>query len=131
MTTVTLTMVNSTNEELLLDSVTQSPPGPARTDPPDRVGPHDSGQFRMSGCLNFLIGGDADRSIYVQADGAVWAPPTCVIRSAVGASGLEVQVSPAPWAHTNGRPGRGVRWARQVRAATGWGGASGRVNVLD
>lgn len=109
MTTVTVTMVNTTNEELLLDPVEFGhllPPGLERRNAPNRVGPHASGEFVMRRGLSFLLGGDADRPIYVQVDGAVWSTPACVVRSNAGERGLEVQVSPAPWLHGNGRHGR-------------------------
>ncbi|TQF69311.1 hypothetical protein FK531_11275 [Rhodococcus spelaei] len=100
MTTVTVTVVNATNEELLLDpveSVDRGQPG----DLPQRIGPHAMRQFHMNRGLSYLLGGDADRPIYLQVDGAVWGPPTCVIRAAADGSGLEVQVSPAPWLHAH------------------------------
>jgi hypothetical protein len=100
MTTVTVTVVNATNEELLLDPAEPADRGRSN-DPPRRIGPHAMSQFRIGRGLSYLLGGDPDRPIYLQPDGAVWGPPTCVIRSAADRSGLEVQVSPAPWAHVH------------------------------
>ncbi|MGW0043008.1 hypothetical protein [Rhodococcus sp. NPDC003348] len=98
MTAVSVTMVNTTNEELVLD-----PEESAQADDvpgaPSRIAAHGTGRFRMNACISYLLGGDPDRPIYVQPDGAVWAPPTCVVRSATDEAGLAVQVSPAPWLH--------------------------------
>lgn len=96
MTTVSVTMVNTTNEELVPDT---EPGEPDVAGAPRRIGAHAIGRFRMSRGISFLLGGDPDRPIYLQVDGAVWAPPTCVVRSATDEDGLEVQVSPAPWLH--------------------------------
>ncbi|MFE3291909.1 hypothetical protein [Rhodococcus sp. NPDC059234] len=100
MTTVTVTVVNATNEELLLDPA-ESADRVGSDEPPQRIGAHAMSQFRMSRGLSYLLGGDPDRPIYLQVNGAVWGPPTCVIRSAADRSGLEVQVSPAPWVHAH------------------------------
>ncbi|MFF0815028.1 hypothetical protein ACFYVR_07725 [Rhodococcus sp. NPDC003318] len=95
MTTLNVTMVNTTNEELVPDTE----PGEEAPEGPQRIAAHGIGQFRMSRGVSFLLGGDPDRPIYLQSDGVVWAPPTCVVRSASDEEGLEVQVSPAPWLH--------------------------------
>jgi hypothetical protein len=96
MTCMTVRVVNTTNEELLLDD---GPPSPVRPPPPRRIGPHATGEFRTDTDLCYLLGGDPDRAIFMQLNGAVWAPPTSSIRAAAGPSALEVEVSPAPWVH--------------------------------
>ncbi|GAA4485795.1 hypothetical protein GCM10023094_41180 [Rhodococcus olei] len=98
MTTVSVTMVNTTNEALVLDPE-ESDRGSDAPGMPTRIAAHATGRFRMSGGVSYLLGGDPDRVIYLQVDGAVWAPPTCVVRSAADEDGLEIQVSPAPWLH--------------------------------
>lgn len=98
MTAVSVTMVNTTNEELVLDTEESGRAEDVPAAPP-RIAAHGTGQFRMRGGVAYLLGGDPDRPIYLQDDGAVWAPPTCVVRSAADEEGLEVQVSPAPWLH--------------------------------
>lgn len=98
MTTVSVTVVNTTNEELVLDPEECTTGDGVRSAPPC-IAAHAMGQFRMDGGVSYLLGGDPDRPIYLQPNGAVWAPPTCVVRSAAGDEGLAVQVSPAPRVH--------------------------------
>lgn len=118
MTTVSVTMVNTTNEELVLDPEDVEANGETRTAPPS-IAAHGTGQFRMSGGISYLVGGDPDRPIYLQSDGAVWAPPTCVVRSAAGEEGLAVQVSPAPWLHEHWTPRPGSGGAASPRRHLG------------
>ncbi|MFD4294998.1 hypothetical protein ACFWPA_17345 [Rhodococcus sp. NPDC058505] len=98
MPTVSVTMVNTTNEELVLDPEESGRTGGVPGAPP-RIAAHGTGRFRMSSGVSYLLGGDPDRPIYLQPDGAVWAPPICIVRSAADDGGLAVQVSPAPWLH--------------------------------
>ncbi|EME19897.1 hypothetical protein G419_12191 [Rhodococcus triatomae BKS 15-14] len=94
MATVSVTMVNTTNEELILDTGDYPP------EIPRCIAAHATGRFGMDDRgVAFLLGGDPDRAIYLQENGAVWAPPTCVIRSATEGEAVAVQISPAPWVH--------------------------------
>ncbi|WP_137874602.1 hypothetical protein [Rhodococcus sp. Q] len=94
MTTVSVTMVNTTNEDLILDTSDYPP------EIPRRIAAHATGRFGMDGHgVAYLVGGDPDRAVYLQENGSVWAPPTCVIRSATVGEAVAVQVSPAPWLH--------------------------------
>ncbi len=99
MTTVSVTMVNTTNEDLV-PNAEDSARVASVPDLPPLILAHGIGRFRMVEHASYLVGGDPDRAIYLQSDGAVWAPPTCVVRSAADGGRLEIQVSPAPWLHT-------------------------------
>lgn len=101
MTTMRVTLVNTTNEDLVPDRETRARVFTGPSQP--LIAAHGTGRFRMGRHVSYLVGGDPDRAIYLQTDGAVWAPPTCVVRTAADDGRLEVQVSPAPWSHP--RPG--------------------------